>query len=345
MKWIFPVVLLFTLNAHAKSHLQHYGYFGDGARHILGGNYMPEIRDHSTFTFIFDDEEAVGDIRRLEEAQAAGLKAILDVQGIFWAIDENGDWSIRTDYRQRWEKYSSKIRPYLGNILAFYMADEPDHQPFRGVKPTPWNIMVEKLEFTAQVVRQTFPGAKVMFNYSWVGLHFNLPAPPSFDYVGFFCYGPWDSCMMAGFPIPEGLRRVRDELTHPAQKLFIIPEGTSFHYDAHGLSLDQNAIAERADKYLELALSEPRVELLMTFLWQEGTPGSVRNMPPVRERYVSIGKRIKYGDLPDDPQPTPVPTPTPSPKPTPKQGGLFGKVCADQSHWLNALFKGLRWCR
>jgi hypothetical protein len=108
--------------------------------------------------------------------------------------------------------------------------------------------------------------------------------------------------MGTGMSVPEALRRV-EQAAQPHQRIFLVPEATSFYYDSSHLPVDVPEMERNVRKYADLASSDPRVIALLTFLWQSADGGRGADaFPSVAAEWRDVGRSIT-GRVDDRPTP------------------------------------------
>ena len=274
------------------AHLQYYGYYRDGG--LLG-----EIADHANLTFIGPGsaEDGVPTAVTLADAESRGLRGMLDLQSVF-GIHADGSMRPTEEWQQKWNAYSTNLAPFVqrGAVAGFYMFDEPDP----AATPAFWT----SLEFAASVVRERFPGVPIVLGYGWWNLYYDglLVVPSGFDWFGFNCYGPFETCMSAdgtGPSVQALFDRLESRLA-PGQRIVLIPEASNFFNIAFDQPYDETDYTSRLDRYMALATSRPSVVAVVPFFWtgQFGpTPNpeekGLRDMSaPTREAFAAVGRAI-----------------------------------------------------
>jgi len=301
--------------------LSYYGYFGDSQRGFGNGNYMTEIADHANYTFIYGNEDGIEDSQKLRQAKDLNLKAIMLVSGIFFR--NNLELKPASEYQPLWDQYVSRIKSLEDNVLAFFVVDEMDLANFIHVAHLDWNLQAQTwpqrrvdLETVGAIIKRSFPNKPIMVNFAPGSLGGNTPnnqhifnnywqelIPRNFDWISFDCYGPFENCMGLNHSVAE-LLEVLKRHSRSHQKFFLLPDGTDFtKYLAQDMGLPnfvwgEDQLIPLADKYLQLAKTEPRVIGLMTFMWQTETPDDgrtltgVRDMPRLKQKFIEIGRLI-----------------------------------------------------
>lgn len=157
----------------------------------------------------------------IERAAKFKIKAFHRVLGNLTSADD-AHWAKALS---EWKTHADSIRPYITNVAAFYLYDEP-----YGQLGQPGRLVVyQRLERAAKAVKQTFPGVPVaiaeaadnMTNY-YSREAFRVP--PEIDWVGFDCYdGSFSDCGASHRSIPQYLALLKSVLDSTKQRIFLIP--------------------------------------------------------------------------------------------------------------------------
>ena len=265
-----------------------YGYYRDNG-------LLSEVSDHANLTFIMPGsaEDGVPTAATLAEAESRGMKGMLDLQAVF-GIHADGSMRDTAEWQAKWNTYSSNVAQYVqrGVVAGFYMYDEPDPN----ATPAFWS----SLEFAASVVRNRFPGVPIAMGYGWWNLHFPemFVVPSGFDWFGFNCYGPFDSCMTtdgSGPRVEDLFARLESGLS-PGQRVMLDPEASNFFNIALSVPYNENDYTSRLDRYMQLAALHPSVVAIVPFLWK-GQFGPTYNPAELGLRDMSAATRDRFAQV------------------------------------------------
>lgn len=271
--------------------LRHLGYYGVPTLAELA---QLEGNANLIQTFSFDKE-------MFDKAGAIGVK--LWVSNIYEEKLHGTCDALRADLTE-WNAYAAKLEPYLANVGAIYLLDEPYLNMKANYNCTHDQIYY-RLDDAAKLIKARFAATKPDLVIAVVEtpdfVNGDLLFPPSIDWVGFDCYptlygGTFEAC--GGHSMREYVDILKEKLS-PAQRIVIVPEG----YVARDLTPtppppptadEESKVAELSRQYIELALSEPRVVALMPFVgphqqYTTATFFGVLEMPSVREIYRRLG--------------------------------------------------------
>lgn len=284
------------------SGLRYLGYYGVQDAGVLS--------HHGNLIFT----ASAADIQR---AGTFGIKAFHHVAGVLTAADE-AHWP---EALSQWKKHADSIRPYISNVAAFYLYDEPYGQ----LGHLGRSVVYQRLARAAKAVNESFPGIPVaiaeaadnMTNY-YSREPFRVP--PEIDWVGFDCYDrSFSDCGASHKSIPEYLALLKTALGSSRQRTFLIPpafyivsgkapESEILSAIRHGGPCNatpnckvQDSIAAISQPYFSLAKSDRTVVAIIPFtggLYEES--GKVflgaLDMPRVRAAYDKIFASIPGND-------------------------------------------------
>ncbi len=264
----------------ASAELEYFGFYSTP-------EYWGESKDFSNIVFMTAENIKI-DVFNLWKAVIYRQKAIIAITPIF--LEYNPDMekkiSLRTDYRERWDKYASIIAPYASYIAAFYSIDEPY-----------WNgenmgLSKAEIKYLCEVInteiKAKFPNIPIAVIFTAAEIDDTLEIPAGYDWVGFDYYGTFD-------PILPIFNILKNKLLD-GQKIILVADGVAFGTTPPSLE-EQEAWVVRAQQYYELASSDPAVVAMIPFLWHsiqgpyEYLIGT-RDIESVKEKYIRIGTEI-----------------------------------------------------
>jgi len=292
--------------------------------HYLGYYAVPDagvVSHHGNLIFT---ESAAG----IQRAASFNIKAFEHVGASLTSADDT-HWPGAL---AQWNRHADSIRPYISNVAAFYLYDEPYGQlGYLGR-----SVVYQRLQRAAKTVKQTFPGIPVAIAEAADNLttYYSKQAysvPPEIDWVGFDCYdGTFSNCGASHKSIPQFLALLKAALDSTKQKMFLIPpsfylmssrgpEAEILSVIRHGAPCTatpncktQDSLAAIARQYASLAKSDRTVVGIVAF------PGSLYeqdhdlflgalDMPRVRAAYDQIYRSIPGNDaLANPPYPSGV---------------------------------------
>lgn len=292
--------------ASATNIPDYFGYYGDAFSWLTPST--SEVLGHVNLSWVSSGMADLSNLlQALEYAQQAGLKVALAVpQDLFF----RDDLVLANRYLEKWALFAEQIRPYIDQIAFIYPIDEPYSQAkVAGINP---GVMKRRLELVGSVIKATFPDKPLAFSFS--AIDFDIqdsafaslanPIPVGYDWFGFDCYGSWESCgeplYRSVHPIPWYINQIKARLS-PSQRVFLFPDAFVQQSNPVDAGIDEIAGSKRlrlAEKYVQLALSEPAVVGVFPFLYQDDyVEGSVRflgvrHWPMLKLKYEVIGKAI-----------------------------------------------------
>ncbi len=234
------------LTLPASSGLRYYGYY---AARLAGDSHLPEVAGRSNLNWvnISDEDGYVPDV--LGGCAANGC--VVNTGNEFFSCDSAGNnCALYSNYAARWQNLANAVKPYLGKIAAFYILDEPQ---WHGATPA-------AIQTSAELIKSTFPGKKVMMIEAGPEITSSLAIPSAVDWVGFDWYcQPFST-------ITQKLSTLESLTASSGQGLFLVPEDAPLAQCAgvsgHGTDAD---IAALQWQYFDLAEQNPRVVGLMNF--------------------------------------------------------------------------------
>ena len=231
-----------------SSPLHYYGYYA--ARLSGGTSHLAEVAGRSNLNWvtISDASGYRADIL----SGCAPASCVVNTGFEFFQCNTAGNGcGLYPNYAARWQAEADAVKPYLGKIAAFYILDEPQ---WNGATPAEINT-------SAQLIKQTFPGAKVMMIEAGPEITPSLTIPSSVDWIGFDWYCQPFSTIQARLATLQSLVPASSP-----QRFFLVPEDAPLSQCAGvaGHTTDADIAALQWD-YFGLAEQNPRVIGLMNF--------------------------------------------------------------------------------
>jgi hypothetical protein len=236
---------------------------------------------------------------KLEVAKQGNVKAVIDLSDLLF-----DDYSLKSDWQTQWAAVKEILNApqggYTDRVAAFYLADEPYiNGKFRGIEPTTmktWLIMVSDMihsDFPSKPIAVILSGYELEPTWACTLVHCGLGLGSDyvsmFDWVGFDCYGPWDSCGGFHRETPYYIAILRSWLSGN-QRLIAVPEGYVENQDPYySVPLTTQAeLIDRINHWHAQVLSDGKYVAVIPFLWQD-IPAinliGTRGMGWVKERF------------------------------------------------------------
>ena len=284
--------------AQIPATLQYFGYFSSGQDNTPGvvrpsyqdgANIMRDVAGQSNLVWIVDDEVA-----KLRLARQLRVRAILYLYRMFF----QDEW-LPVDpavFTATWQAFAPTVAEFVadGTLVAIAPLDEPLSQ-VAGHAGDPRSLsaaqMYARLEQIASLVHGTFPSVRVIVDEQAAAITPSYAPPAGFDWVGFFCYGPSDSCDFAGRVT------ILEQKVAPGQKLFLITDANLL--SSNRADQDDTERARRLDDALAVARSHPLIVAFLPFLWQSFSEGDLHitglsdMSAPVRQHFAEIGACVR----------------------------------------------------
>lgn len=288
------IVLLFAafFCLPASAIPKYFGYFANNS-------HQPGNQDHTNVTVVYTGPDGYDwDPVILSEvalAKSYGNKAIVMVTShLFVAASGNGPHSADPEATRQFGDLVGKLiaggylvpnNPEASTVVAFYPVDEPEYKKglvdINGAAHPALANAVNVIK--SNPATSNFPVAGIVSqDYGPVVLGMRL-----FDWIGMDDY---KSCMPVMAHCSRSYATSHANFTaalRPEQRTIVVPQA------ATGGDLDENP----HEPFLtyQMAMSDPRVIMLMPFLWANPAMTGVRDLPELRNAYLPIGYQIKYG--------------------------------------------------
>lgn len=238
------------LSLPPSSGLRYYGYYA--ARLGGGPSHLAEIAGRSNLNWVnVSDASGYPNAGTVLSGCAPG-SCVVNTGFEFFTCDPAGNnCHLYPNYAARWAAEAAAVKPYLSKIVAFYVLDEPQ---WHGATPAEINT-------SAELIKQTFPGVKVMMIEAGPKVTPSLSIPASVDWIGFDWYCQPFTTIKSTLATLQALIPASSP-----QRFFLMPEDAPVPACAGvaGHTTDGNIAAiQRAN--LALAEQNPRVIGLLNF--------------------------------------------------------------------------------
>jgi hypothetical protein len=234
----------------ASSGLRYYGYYA--ARLGGGPSHLAEIAGRSNLNSVNVSDASGYPNAGTVMSRCAPGSCVVNTGFEFFSCDSAGNaCHLYSNYAARWAAEAAAVRPYLNKIAAFYILDEPQ---WHGATPAEINT-------SARLIKQTFPGVKVMMIEAGPKVTSSLSIPASVDWIGFDWYCQPFTTIKSKLATLQALIPASSP-----QRFFLVPEDAPVPACAGvaGHTTDENIAAiQRAN--LALAEQNPRVIGLLNF--------------------------------------------------------------------------------
>lgn len=259
-------------------------------------DYSAEVAPFTNVAHLCAHDPSSDLARRIDRMARRGLKAILDVEGIFFerrGPEDGGGLGpndrpalrLRPDGLERWRRLvdRERLEARQARIAGVFVADEPT-----------WNgIPFEELDRVMEAVAESLPEVPPVLVEAWPVLE-DLVIPQAARWIAFDRYGVLDPANDPRYR--SELELLRSKRSHPEQQILLIFESRWLpRYGAQGFPPE--TLAAVAESYLQLLEELPDGVGMVGYLWPGGfdEPGQLggRNLPEcVQEVYRAIGERL-----------------------------------------------------
>lgn len=269
------------------------------------------------------EDIANSDIEVIESGGIRNIKSVVIISQVILGIkcDDTGKITDLWVDHDKWERYAVIIAPYLKNIKAFYVFDEPYWNA------TVWGLTFKKvrslLDEAGEMIKATFPEAKIMGAFAITrrdvdegfviigGVKYFFPPdaqefygfPEKFDYIShdyYFAYR-YDSSKPDG-GVGEYVREYREIFLAnfyserlPYQQYFFIPDAYQYRgYESQNLEYWQSQLVYY---WASIFLTNQTTTVgMIAFLYSSFTDESIvgmESLAKVREVYFQFGAAYK----------------------------------------------------
>jgi hypothetical protein len=279
-----------------RAQLQYFGYVG-GADDDLS---LANTKGFTNFAEFSTDINLADTVLRTRISAMApyGIKAMIDLGNVLWcdiSPDHSQNYQLCGNWQWRWATWTQNNAAVLtpDKVVAFAVRDEP----FR------WDVDGADYDMVSQVVKSTFPWAKIFMPESLCVLDGNClsmngQAPTSYSrYHGNLPYVDWIGLdAYAIHPATNSAYlddRAAFKSRFPGKKWLYVIDGfwDSNHGDAGIGIIDMGLIAR---EWYDLARNDPDAVVLGVFLWPQVQGWTTsRELPcPALAEHVAIGRAI-----------------------------------------------------
>jgi hypothetical protein len=247
-------------------HVERFGYYA-------GAPYLAELASYSNLSW-------GGGAATLSAARAAGVQAVIDVQGIFRisAASPPAESAIAAS----WTALADQLRPDLAALAALYPSDEPYMNGEKnGVAPAE---VQRRLEAAAALVHATpgFEHVRIAAIFSERCLDIleagQAGMPAGYDWVG------WDLYAVRLDYLEDRLNGFL-AFVRPDQRVIAVPDAFVWRKDA-----DLQDLETLIAFWLKWIEDHPQVVAVAPYIYQSGSSWiGARDLPFARLRYEQIG--------------------------------------------------------
>jgi hypothetical protein len=288
------------------TNLQFFGYYFSGSFSGPSGIHTAWdlSRDHANLA----DAYAPGDVPSPSSEPA--MKARLLVHFLNYAPKKGNDiWATASDdggllpdYQTRWAQMKAQMGANAQEVAMFYISDEPYWQfdSYPGGSGFSHAEIAQMLDLVATMIKQDFPNAATAVVEGWPSVYAGAAYPASIDYVGFDYYNCETGCNPSYSQLFNSLKAN----LQPNQKLLLAPIA-SVHRDASNSSTpvsqaEQDSLIGKADFYVNLAMSEPRVGAFLVWTGETVGPNTdltigAFDIPAVKAKWQFMMRALGFG--------------------------------------------------
>jgi hypothetical protein len=238
---------------------------------------------------------------RINHYAAEGQKLLVNLTEIFWAADRMD----RQAAKARWDAAVPYLRPWFhnGTIVAFESYWDEPYDMLGPDYPGGYQQLTADLQFSASLVKDSLPGAKMYINYGAPQVNASMAEegriPSNFDWVAVNCHGPWASCGGHGMDYYLGTLRQEANEINPQMRRLLISHAWGFCGGADntgsGWAFNEANIAARARQEVDYAKAHSDIVAVLAFSAAAAPePGcvGVYSLPSVHAVYHEFGTAV-----------------------------------------------------
>lgn len=272
----------------AQAEVKYFGYWANN-------NYQPENTDHTNITHVWTGSDSnaarAAIFYELQKAKENGVKAIISVDSFLFTIPSSGS---NVPYGQHPDP-TTAFRGLVGDLVnqgflvpgdpaqstvaAFYPVDEPELHSLGDVGGVAHPLLANAIGVIRADTRTAgIPIAMILskkFREAAQGLRL-------VDWVGANNYGANDNGYI------DTVGDLQDYM-RPQQREIMVPQA------GVGGILDNSP--HTPSTMYAIAKGDPRVIMLLPFLWGHADTNGVRTHASLKASYTAIGKEVKHGLL------------------------------------------------
>jgi hypothetical protein len=256
---------------------------------VGSGDYIDELKRVSNVIIIGGGDQDLES--KLAKAHRAGMKIMISTRWVFF--DGKGAIYDEPFLTANWVGLKKALKPYRGDILGFYLADEPFWTYYSAQAPADRHMdwMRDWLNFLSKKIK-TDPEwsdfkPKTAFIEAAPIIRDKLFLNPSeVDWIGVDCYDGFDSCL--GMSIPAYFAAIP---LNKGQRLIAVP---GVGRPASLTARTEKKLLDDLELFDAMIAKDRRFIMTMPFLWQsfdsEGGWTGARDLPVVRRELERRGR-------------------------------------------------------
>lgn len=232
-----------------------FGYFGTDTN-------IAQVKDNTNMIWT-----SAGEWSTLAAVQQNNLGAVVDITGFFF---DPGTLQPVADPQDNWNAFVTQLAPYINNVHAFYLVDEPYGSAKRlGI---PRRIIKEELEAAIVIIKASHLNIPVATIFCDSDLIWNFSIPKGYDWIGMDCYGGFDSCDF--LPVNIYLDILQNNM-NAQQRMILVPGTMIFQKTQCCDAKDVTDAVGWYEQYYTYAVRHHNVAAIWGFIWP--TVAGVKN--------------------------------------------------------------------
>lgn len=274
----------------AKPSFKYFGYYASGMDGIGTLEDIDELKDKSNLFFVHS-----GKMREmLEKCRQVRMKAVASFNWLMFDANNR----LYPDWKDRVKWATDIIDDFQDVVVAIYIMDEPYMNAANtGVT---LNEMYGYLDETGKFFKARYPNIALPIIFSMTEMKAGYKLPPSYDWFGLDCYGSFYWCERN--TIPNWYKKLKADVEKleaadgRERYLMAVPPAG---YDTKDNNSENNH-ADQVSAYRQFIKSDPKIKIVMPFLWQSFSAGGdgwvgARDSQKLKPLYIKM-----YADFMND---------------------------------------------
>ena len=237
-----------ALRQPTGSNLRYFGYYPARINATIG-DHVPEVAGRGNLNWILISDPSGVDVTTLSTCAPHSCVVYAAYEFFDDGCPNASDCALDPNADARWQALAAAIKPYIGNVAAFYLLDEAY---YRGAT-------YAEMSTSAQDIKASYPNIPVIMSFAAPTLQSSFQVPADVDWVAFDQYCQPMSTVAASLKALDN--------GAPGKPVLLFVQSAPLSACPAADNTDA-AIAAAQQNYLHLAQSDPRVIGLFEFgLW------------------------------------------------------------------------------
>lgn len=274
---------------------KYFGYYAGAMDGVGSGDYISELWTNSNLIFIKSSSNFEA---KLADCERRGVKAIITFDWLFL----DGNFHLVSDYKEKFKNVEPVLQRYRSTIAAFYGLDEPyANGAARGLSAAETYHAQETM---GRFLKSKFPNIPIAAIFTTNEVKNGNRLFPSFDWFGFDCYNADMVC--EGKSVDWYFNKLTSTMdastAKDGKKRYLMTVPQAGHSVSDGNKKGEQSILDQVSGYRQIVRNNPRIKVVMPFIWQTFNDGSAnwigaRDIPSVRSQYLMFYQDFMRGTL------------------------------------------------